>query len=48
LTPDFWDIAQGHLDRRALDHQLARRDEELLGGGVFSARKPVRYAGIQL
>src|SRR6267142_1263152 len=42
------DIAQGHLDRRALDHQLARRDEELLGRGVFSARNPVRYAGIQL
>ena len=32
----------------ALDHQLARGHEQLLGGGVFAASKPGRYAGIQL
>jgi hypothetical protein len=42
------DVRQRHLDRGALDHQLARRDKQLLGRAVLTARKPGRYAGIQL
>src|SRR6187399_2303166 len=42
------DVGQRYLDGGALDHQLARRDKQLLGGAVFAALKPAWYAGIQL
>jgi hypothetical protein len=42
------DVGERHLDRSALDHQFAGRDKQLLGGGILAARKPRRYAGIQL
>src|ERR1700730_4875377 len=42
------DVAERYLDRGALDHQLARRDEAFFRGGVPPARKPCRYAGSQL
>ena len=42
------DVAERHVDRGTLDHQFAGRDQQLLGRRVFSARKPGRYAGIQL
>ena len=42
------DVGQRNLDRGALDHQLTRRDKQLLGGAAFAALKSARYAGIQL
>src|ERR1700722_8501208 len=42
------DVAQRHLDRGTFDHQFARRNEQLLGSGVFAAREPGRYAGSEL
>ena len=42
------DVAQGDFDRRALDHQFARRHQQLLGGSALRSGGPRRYAGIQL
>jgi len=35
------------IEERSIISSLAR-DKQLVGGGIFAARKPGRYAGIQL